>query len=147
MRSARLRVPVVAVVTGEGGSGGALAFGAGDRLLMMENSLFSVISPEGCAAILWRSPDAAPDAARALCLTADDLLDLEVADGIVPEPAGGAHTDPLLAASNLRSCVLAALDDVMNVDRRELLARRYDRFRVIGLPRRPLLPFQEVRSA
>jgi acetyl-CoA carboxylase carboxyl transferase subunit beta len=145
MRCARLRVPVVAVVTGEGGSGGALAFAAGDRLLMMENSLFSVISPEGCAAILWRSPAAAPDAARALRLTAGDLLELGVADGIVPEPAGGAHIDPLQATAFLRGCVLSALDEVAGLARTELLARRYDRFRVIGLPR-PVLPAQEMRS-
>jgi acetyl-CoA carboxylase carboxyl transferase subunit beta len=145
MRCARLRVPVVAVVTGEGGSGGALAFAAGDRLLMMENSLFSVISPEGCAAILWRSPAAAPDAARALRLTAGDLLELGVADGIVAEPAGGAHVDPLQATANLRGCVLSALDEIAGLDRTELLARRYDRFRVIGLPR-PVLPAQEMRS-
>lgn len=132
VRLTRLRVPVVCVVTGEGGSGGALALATGDRLLMLENSFFSVISPEGCAAILWRTTDAAPAAARALRITAADLLQLGITDSIIPEPQGGAHTDGLIAAANLRRGVLAALDELTAVDVPSLLTHRYERFRQIG---------------
>jgi acetyl-CoA carboxylase carboxyl transferase subunit beta len=147
MTSARLRVPVVSVVTGEGGSGGALALGAGDRLLMLENSFYSVISPEGCAAILWRTPDAAAQAARALRLTATDLRELGVADEIVPEPPGGAHADPASAAAHLRRAVLGALTEVAREDPRRLLADRYARLRQIGAPvdaADTTEPFEEV---
>jgi acyl-CoA carboxylase subunit beta len=133
MRSSRLRVPVVSVVTGEGGSGGALALATGDRLLMLENSFYSVISPEGCAAILWRTADAAPAAARALRVTAADLLQLGIVDAIIPEPPGGAHEDTLIAAGNLRRSVLAALAELTALDVPSLLAARYERFRQVGI--------------
>ncbi|MGH3785426.1 MAG: acetyl-CoA carboxylase carboxyltransferase subunit alpha [Pseudonocardiaceae bacterium] len=132
MRSSRLRVPVVSVVTGEGGSGGALALATGDRLLMFENSFYSVISPEGCASILWRTADAAPAAARALRVTAADLLQLGVADAVIPEPPGGAHEDTLAAAASLRRSVSTALAELTAVDIPSLLAARYERFRLVG---------------
>lgn len=135
MHSGRLRVPVVSVVIGEGGSGGALALATGDRLLIQENGFYSVISPEGCAAILWRSPAAAPAAARALRITAQDLLALGVADAIVPEPPGGAHTDPPAAAEHLRRAVLDALNELAGADSATLVAARHARFRNIGAPR------------
>ena len=131
-RSSRLPVPMVSVVTGEGGSGGALALATGDRMLMMENAFFSVISPEGCAAILWRDAQAAPQAARALRVTAPDLVELGVADGIVPEPAGGAQTDPEEAASLLGRAVTHALDELCALDEVELLERRSARLRGMG---------------
>jgi acetyl-CoA carboxylase carboxyl transferase alpha subunit/acetyl-CoA carboxylase carboxyl transferase beta subunit len=134
MRSTALRVPMVGVVTGEGGSGGALALGTCDRLLVLENAFFSVISPEGCAAILWRTAESAPAAARALRITAPDLLRLGIADAVVAEPPGGAHADPLTAARILRDAVVAALDEVTYVDREALLAARHERFRRVGAP-------------
>ncbi|MGH3917545.1 MAG: acetyl-CoA carboxylase carboxyltransferase subunit alpha [Pseudonocardiaceae bacterium] len=146
MRASRLRVPIVSVVTGEGGSGGALALATGDRLLMLENSFYSVISPEGCAAILWRTADAAPAAARALRITAADLLQLGIADAVIPEPPGGAHENPLRAASSLRRNVLQALAEVTAFDVPSLLAARYERFRQVG-PAVPAPLPAEVRSA
>src|SRR5687767_15345339 len=95
---AGFRVPIIVVVTGEGGSGGALALGVGDRVLMMEHATYSVISPEGCAAILWKDASAAPEAAAAMKITAEDLKRLGIIDEIVPEPGGGAHADPSFAA-------------------------------------------------
>jgi acetyl-CoA carboxylase carboxyl transferase subunit beta len=135
MRSSQLRVPVVSVITGEGGSGGALALGTGDLLLMLANSTYSVISPEGCAAILWRDGTHAPDAARALRVTAADLVELGVADGVVPEPPGGAQADPAAAAQALRRAVLAALDRLAGLTPAELARARYDRFRATGRER------------
>ena len=132
MRSCRLRVPVISVITGEGGSGGALALGTGDVLLMLENSTYSVISPEGCAAILWRDATHAAQAARALRITAADLIELGVADGVVAEPPGGAHRDPAAAAASLHRAVIGALDRVLALDPAELLRTRYARFRTIG---------------
>jgi acetyl-CoA carboxylase carboxyl transferase subunit beta len=132
-RVSRLRVPVVSVVTGEGGSGGALALATGDRLLMLENSFYSVISPEGCAAILWRTADAAPAAARALRITAADLLQLGIADAVIPEPLGGAREDTLIAAENLRRSVGEALAELTAVDVPSLLTARYERFRQVGV--------------
>jgi acetyl-CoA carboxylase carboxyl transferase alpha subunit/acetyl-CoA carboxylase carboxyl transferase beta subunit len=144
MRLSRLRVPVVSVVTGEGGSGGALALGVGDRLLVLENAFYSVISPEGCAAILWRTPGAAPDAARALRITAPDLIDLGIADAVVPEPAGGAHVDLQAAAMNLHRALVDVLDGVCGLAPEELLAQRYSRFQSIGTD---YPQDQEARSA
>jgi acyl-CoA carboxylase subunit beta len=131
-RSTRLRVPIVSVVTGEGGSGGALALATGDRLLMLANTFYSVISPEGCAAILWRSATAAPDAARALCLTAADLRRLGLADSIVPEPLGGAQSDGAAAAALLRAAVQRALTELCDLDVATLLAARQRRLRTVG---------------
>lgn len=132
MRSSRLQVPVVSVVTGEGGSGGALALATGDRLLMLEQSFYSVISPEGCAAILWHTAERAPDAARALRITAADLVDLGVVDHVVPEPEGGAHVDPLGMAANLRLAIINALSELSGADCSSLVSARHDRFRRIG---------------
>ena len=124
MRSSRLRVPVVAVVTGEGGSGGALALCTSDRLLVLENAYLSVISPEGCAAILWRTATAAPAAARAMQLGAPHLYRSGIATSVVPEPPGGAHTDPVAAADLLRAALLRELDELSRVDVTTLLAER-----------------------
>ncbi|WP_143163073.1 acetyl-CoA carboxylase carboxyl transferase subunit alpha, partial [Couchioplanes caeruleus] len=129
----RLPVPVVAVVTGEGGSGGALALGVADRVLMCANSIYSVISPEGCAAILWKRPDAAADAARALRIAAADLLRLGVVDGVVPEPPGGAHTDPAAAAELVHRAVAAAVAELADRKPEELLRHRFERFRQFGV--------------
>ncbi len=131
-RSSRLRVPVVAVVTGEGGSGGALALCTSDRLLVLENAYLSVISPEGCAAILWRTATAAPTAARAMRLGAAHLYDAGIADAVVPEPPGGAHTDPDAAAQALREALLRQLDQLSGLDAAELLASRARRLSRIG---------------
>ncbi len=129
----RLRTPVVVAVIGEGGSGGALAIGVGDRVLMLENAYYSVISPEGCAAILWGDRGRAPEAAAALRLTAPDLLDLGVIDEVVQEPAGGAHTAPKAAARNLREALLRHLDELRAVVPGELVNQRRRRFRGMGI--------------
>lgn len=129
----RLPVPVVAVVTGEGGSGGALALGVADRVLMCANAVYSVISPEGCAAILWKRPGAAPDAARALRVAAADLLRLGVVDGVVPEPDGGAHLEPAAAREAVHRAVAAAVADLADRKPEELLRHRFERFRGFGV--------------
>ena len=128
-----LRTPVVAVVIGEGGSGGALGIGVADRVLMMENSYYSVISPEGCAAILWKHRKHAPEAAEALKLDASGLLAMGIVDGVVPEPTGGAHRDPAAAAANLKSSIVAALREVNGISIDTLVQRRYEKFRKIGV--------------
>jgi acetyl-CoA carboxylase carboxyl transferase subunit alpha len=127
-----LRTPTVAVVIGEGGSGGALGIGVADRVLMLENAYYSVISPEGCAAILWKHRKHAPEAAAALKLTARDLLELKVIDGIVPEPLGGAHQDHNTAINNLRNAVQKELDELTKIPMEKLLAARYEKFRRCG---------------
>jgi len=127
-----LRTPVVAVVIGEGGSGGALGIGIADRVLMLENAYYSVISPEGCAAILWKHREHAPEAASALKLSAQDLSKLGIIDGIVPEPFGGAHNDHLVAASALKEAVLGAINDLEKLPTAELLEQRYQKFRALG---------------
>lgn len=128
----RLAVPIVVAVTGEGGSGGALALGVGDRILMLENSVYSVISPEGCAAILWKDSARKKDAAEAMKITSGDLKALGVIDEIVPEPAGGAHADPGAAAQALGEAVSRAFDQLASVPVAELLANRYAKFRAMG---------------
>lgn len=141
----RLRVPAVSVIAGEGGSGGALALAAADRVLMLEGSYYSVISPEGCATILFKDAAAAPRAAAALRLTAPDLLRLEVVDAVVPEPAGGAHTDHQAAAAALRAALVATLRELLPLGPDELVERRYERFRKFGAPgRQPALPPVEL---
>ncbi|HUF49903.1 MAG TPA: acetyl-CoA carboxylase carboxyltransferase subunit alpha [Longimicrobiales bacterium] len=129
---ARLRVPVIAVVIGEGGSGGALALGVADRVLMFENSVYSVISPEGCAAILWKTAGAKDKAAEALKLTAKDLAALHVIDDIMPEPAGGAHNDWDAAAAALRDGLLRHLGELRNLSADELRAARWAKFEGMG---------------
>src|SRR5688500_15137033 len=128
-----LSVPVIAVIIGEGGSGGALGNGVTDRVLIFENSYYSVISPEGCAAILWKESAAAPKAAEALKVSADHLEKLGVVDEVIPEPVGGAHNDPAQAASALKYVLLKHLNDVRSLDPEQLLETRYERFRHLGV--------------
>jgi acetyl-CoA carboxylase carboxyl transferase subunit alpha len=132
LEMARLRVPVIAVVIGEGGSGGALALGVADRILMFENSIYSVISPEGCAAILWKTAGAKDKAAEALKLTARDLSALAVIDDVVPEPLGGAHTDWDAAAGALRSALTRHLAELDAFSPDDLRTRRWSKFEAMG---------------
>src|SRR5499427_7364474 len=127
-----LEVPIIAAVIGEGGSGGALGIGVADRVLMLENAYYSVISPEGCAAILWRDRAATPKAAEALKITAKDLLELGLVDEIVPEPLGGAHTDPEQSALTLRNALLMHLEQLISLSVAERLRLRYEKFRNFG---------------
>lgn len=127
-----LKVPVVAVVLGEGGSGGALGIGVADRVLMLENAYYSVISPEGCAAILWKHRKHAPEAAEAMKLSAPDLLKLELIDGVIPEPEGGAHQDHELAALGLQKEILIQLDQLEKLSVPKLLEQRYEKYRKFG---------------
>lgn len=129
---ALLKTPVVVVVTGEGGSGGALAIAVGDRVLMMENAVYSVISPEGCAGILWRDGTKAPEAAEALKITAGDLEKLGVIDGIIPEPAGGAQKNHKAAASAVKKAILAALKELDGIAPDVLVEKRYAKLRAMG---------------
>jgi acetyl-CoA carboxylase carboxyl transferase subunit alpha len=128
----KLRVPIIAAVIGEGGSGGALGIGVADRVLILENAYYSVISPEACSAILWKDRRHAPEAAEALKLTADDLMRLGVVDEVVPEPEGGAHRDHDTAAANLSTALRQNLDRVSDVPIDSLLKRRYEKFRKLG---------------
>ena len=128
----RLATPVVVVITGEGGSGGALAIAVGDKILMMENAVYSVISPEGCAGILWRDGTKAPEAAEALKITAPDLLKLGAIDEIVAEPAGGAHKNQKAACANVKKAVLAALKELVKLSPEELVEQRYAKIRSYG---------------
>jgi acetyl-CoA carboxylase carboxyl transferase subunit alpha len=128
----KIRTPMVSVVIGEGGSGGALGIGVTDRVLMMENAYYSVISPEGCAAILWKHRSHAPEAAEALKLSAPDLKELGIIDGIIPEPPLGAHHNHHISAANLKAGVLTALDQLENLPIDILLQQRYEKFRAFG---------------
>lgn len=130
---AALTVPVIVSVIGEGGSGGALALGVGDRVFMLEHAVYSVISPEGCAAILWKNAAAAPEAASAMRITAQDLKKLGVIDEIVPEPEGGAHSDPVKAAELLAPFLERALKDLQKLKPPQLLEERYKKFRKMGV--------------
>ena len=125
--------PIVCVVTGEGGSGGALAIGVGNRVFMLEHSIYSVISPEGCAAILWGEASKAQEAAELMRVTAPDLLRLGVIDGIVPEPVGGAHRNWEEAAENLRGVLRGALHELRSRSSETLVADRHEKFRKIGV--------------
>jgi len=129
---ARLPVPVIVIVIGEGGSGGALALGVGNVVLMMENSIYSVISPESCASIIYRDSGKAEQAAEALRLTAQDLDSFSLIDAIIPEPTGGAQEDPEAAAEALRCAVRCHLDKLLLLSGEELIAHRYDKFRRMG---------------
>jgi acetyl-CoA carboxylase carboxyl transferase subunit alpha len=129
----RLRVPIISAVIGEGGSGGALAIGVGNRVLMMQNSVYSVISPEGCASILFRDSTQAGRAADALKLTAKDLLGHKVIDEVVPEPAGGAHRDPAKAAESLGKVLRKHLSELAELTPDELVKDRYEKFRALGV--------------
>jgi acetyl-CoA carboxylase carboxyl transferase subunit alpha len=134
---ARLEVPIVTVVIGEGGSGGALAIAVADVVLMLENSVYSVISPEGCASILWRDGKKASQAAEALRMTAADLERLGVVDGILPEPLGGAHRDPDTTAATVKAAILGHLERLSGVSDQELVERRLLKYRVMGVFREP----------
>ncbi|MFL6751861.1 MAG: acetyl-CoA carboxylase carboxyltransferase subunit alpha [Sphingomicrobium sp.] len=127
-----LRVPLVSVIVGEGGSGGAIAIAAANRVLMFEHAVYSVISPEGCASILWRTADKAADAAEAMRITAADLHGLGVVDRVVPEPLGGAHRDPEAAIGGLKGAVLEELDGCSSLGPNELIAQRRAKFLAIG---------------
>jgi len=128
-----LRTPIIATVIGEGGSGGALAIGVADRILMMQYSTYSVISPEGCASILWKDAEKAPLAAEAMAITSKHLKDQELIDEIVPEPLGGGHRDPDAVARNLKKALLKKLDDISDVPIDRLLEARYERLMSIGV--------------
>jgi acetyl-CoA carboxylase carboxyl transferase subunit beta len=141
MLMSRLPTPIVTVVTGEGGSGGALALATSDRVLMMENAYYSVISPEGCATILFKDAAAAPRAAKVLRITGPELLRLGVMDAVVPEPEAGAQADPAAAGANLRAALISSFSELLPLDTDQLLAQRYERFRKFGAPgKQPVLP-------
>jgi acetyl-CoA carboxylase carboxyl transferase subunit alpha len=126
-------VPMIVTIIGEGGSGGALGIGIGDRVLILQNAYYSVISPEGCAAILWKNRAYADRAAAALKITSKDLIAMKLADEIIPEPAGGAHADPKLMAVNLKHAILKNLRDLQSYTPEHLLKLRYDKFRAMGV--------------
>jgi acetyl-CoA carboxylase carboxyl transferase subunit alpha len=128
----RLRVPIIATVIGEGGSGGALGIGVADRLLMFEHSVYTVASPEACASILWRDAAKAPEAAEALRITASDLQRLDVVDQVLSEPSGGNHWAPLQAAETLKAALLSQLQDLQALSVEELLEQRYAKYRRLG---------------
>ena len=144
----KFQVPIVVVILGEGGSGGALAIGVGDTVLALENAVYSVISPEGCASILWRSRDEASTAAAAMRMTADDQVDLGVVDSIVAEPGEGAHTDYAATGRALKAAIISAMRRLSGRETTELLATRYARLRGMGAyletgapsPGRPEIP-------
>jgi acetyl-CoA carboxylase carboxyl transferase subunit alpha len=129
----KIRVPIVVVVIGEGGSGGALAVAVGDRVMMLQNSFYSVISPEGCAAILWKDQSAVRQAAENLKIRAADLLELELIDSIIPEPAGGAHIDPEQTYQNVDQAISRTLEELRGKPAEELLEARYQKFRKMGV--------------
>lgn len=127
-----LKVPIVSIVIGEGGSGGALAIGCANKLLMLENAVFFVASPEACAAILWKSSKAAPKAAEKLRITASELCKLKIADGVIPEPLGGAHTDPSWTSQQIKRCVMEVMNELQEMDTPKLLQHRMLKFRAMG---------------
>ena len=128
----RIKIPIVSVVIGEGGSGGALGIGIADRVLMLENSYYSVISPEGCAAILWKDRKYAEDAATAMKLTAEDLKEMDVIDEIIPEPLGGAHHDHIAVGRSVKAALIKHLTELREMDSDDLLQQRYEKFRKFG---------------
>jgi acetyl-CoA carboxylase carboxyl transferase subunit alpha len=145
LEMSRLRTPIVCIVIGEGGSGGALGVGVGDRIGMLEFAYYSVISPEGCASILWRTGEKAPEAAQALKLTARNLKAIDVIDDIIPEPLGGAHRNPAEAGSNLERHIVRTLRELKRVGLDALLKHRYDRWRRMGKVTK-LEPAQEQKQ-
>jgi len=134
-KMSQLKSPILVIIIGEGGSGGALGIGVGDRVLMLENAIYSVISPEGCAAILWKDQSKVEEAAAALKLTAQDLLKLNIIDGIIPEPRGGAHRDVEQTASNIKRAILREIETLKAIPLEELLIRRKIKYRTMGKPR------------
>ncbi|MBL7071635.1 MAG: acetyl-CoA carboxylase carboxyltransferase subunit alpha [Candidatus Omnitrophica bacterium] len=133
MEMSVLEVPIVVVVIGEGGSGGALGIGVGDRISVLENAYYSVISPEGCASILWRDRVKAPQAAEVLKLTANDLYEFGIIDDVIKEPLGGAHKAPAVAANNIKKKVLKHIDELVKFSKKELIEKRYEKFRKMGI--------------
>jgi len=129
---AQIKSPIIATIIGEGGSGGALGVGVADKVLILQNAYYSVISPEGCASILWRSSLKAPEAAEALKLTADDLLKFDIVDEMIPEPPGGAHRAPEAVAEHLRKSLVKHIEDLSSIPTDELLEKRYKKYRKIG---------------
>jgi acetyl-CoA carboxylase carboxyl transferase subunit alpha len=129
----QIATPIIAIVIGEGGSGGALGIGVADRVYVLENSYYSVISPEGCAAILWKDGARAPDAAEVLKLTGQDLVKMEIIDGVIPEPLGGAHRDPQAMAANIKEVILKTLKELKEESAPDLLKSRYKKFRGMGV--------------
>ena len=129
---AGLKTPIVSVVIGEGGSGGALAIGVADKLLMLQYSIYSVISPEGCASILWKSAEKAQDAAEAMRITADSLNGFGLVDEVLSEPLGGAHRNPAEAAEIIRNALVKALDDLDSMPADQLIANRHERLAGFG---------------
>jgi acetyl-CoA carboxylase carboxyl transferase subunit alpha len=141
------QVPIIATIIGEGGSGGALGIGVADRVLILENAYYSVISPEGCAAILWKDRSAASKAADALKITAKDLLELGLVDEIVPEPLGGAHTDPDKTAGNLQTCLLKHLGELLKMPVADRSKKRYEKYRAYGhFIEKPAPPVESVET-
>jgi acetyl-CoA carboxylase carboxyl transferase subunit alpha len=130
---ALLKVPIIVIILGEGGSGGALAIAQGDRILMMENAIYSVISPEGCASILWRDSSKNKEAAEALKFTAQDLLQFKIIDEIIPEPLGGAHTNYQKTTETIKSAVLRNLEELFKIPVVELIERRIEKYRKMGV--------------
>lgn len=128
-----IKVPIICVIIGEGGSGGALGIGIGNRILILEHAYYSVISPEGCAAILWKDRAFSDKAAEALKITGKDLMELKLADEIIPEPKGGAHADHQAAAENLKNAILRNLEELAEKSEEEILQDRYDKFRMMGV--------------
>ncbi|MBY0425728.1 MAG: acetyl-CoA carboxylase carboxyltransferase subunit alpha, partial [Cytophagales bacterium] len=128
-----LKVPVICIVIGEGASGGALGIGIGDRVLMLENTWYSVISPESCSSILWRSWDYKEQAAEALKLTAPDMLKMGLIDGIVKEPLGGAHLEPEVMANKIKKVILDTIDELSKLETEDLIAKRIDKFSSMGV--------------
>jgi acetyl-CoA carboxylase carboxyl transferase subunit alpha len=128
-----ISVPIICIVIGEGGSGGALGIGVGDKIGVLENAYYSVISPEGCAAILWKDSSRAKDAAEVLKLTAKDLLELGIIDEEIKEPLGGAHRDAPAAAEYIKEFILKNLKELTNLPKDELLKKRYNKFRKMGI--------------
>jgi acetyl-CoA carboxylase carboxyl transferase subunit alpha len=138
-RMCMLKVPIIVFVIGEGGSGGALGIGIGDRLYVLEYAYYSVISPEGCAAILWKERSKAPEAAESLKLTGKDLQELGIIDDIIKEPLGGAHRDPQQMAQNIKTAIKRDLEILSGIDKNKLVEKRYEKLRKIGV-------FEEEKS-
>jgi acetyl-CoA carboxylase carboxyl transferase subunit alpha len=134
---ATLQTPIIIFVIGEGGSGGALGIGVGDKIYVLENAYYSVISPEGCAAILWKERSRSPDAAKALKLTARDLFDMGIIDGIIKEPLGGAHRNPQESADNIKMAIMKDLETLKKIPKAKLIEMRYAKFRSIGIFNEP----------
>ncbi len=145
-RMSGLGVPVVCVVIGEGGSGGAIGIGVGNRVLMLENAIYSVIPPEGCAAILWRDPTANDKAASALKLTAQSALEFGLIDEIIPESFGGAHRGPLETAANIEIAIIRHLNELSKLSREELRTQRYDKFRKMGFIEEPAAQTEQPKK-